>query len=502
METKMLTLYSSDNHKFEVKESVAMQSVTLKNMIKESCADNGIQIPKVTSVILAKVIEYCNKHAEPNKSPEDELKIFDANFVDVDKATLCDLTMAANYLDIKGLRDLTLHTITDMVKGKGPKENREADKKQMEARFNAFLVHWKKTAKERLTVFAEQGERSRKRGYQPKQPPLEIIKYPVICDPMLVLLLAFGESMGMGYNTAVPSWRFLVPVLREYYNRNAPASSVHQIEAAADPNLNGDDENGLAALVNLCINLEGQLLYVLKNHAGEFDVDWISLNDKLSNCAHQITNMESGGFPCPTVTLKCIMAEADLLCELLTRKTGVRKCIVISCDIRKLAFRFMTYKGPEHFAAAAIVMATTKEAKSMVKLLRNKYKGDNGHFSNSCFIRKCTLGAMFRLYSIVEESTGGSTATKLVFDESSDKNYSENELINKANLLEKNEINQSTKDECYNKSGPEMGLVGDAPGELNEKKQKAKEDMVEGVNMNGRGEMQKAKVEILRKLCH
>ena len=39
--------------------------------------------------------------------------------------TLSHLFQAANYLDIKGLLDLTCQTVADMMKGKSPEEIRE-----------------------------------------------------------------------------------------------------------------------------------------------------------------------------------------------------------------------------------------------------------------------------------------------------------------------------------------------------------------------------------------
>jgi hypothetical protein len=49
---------------------------------------------------------------------------------------------------------------------------------------------------------------------------------------------------------------------------------------------------------------EAQLLNLLKRHDQEYNVDEISMNDKLTNCGHQITIMEYAGFPFPTVALK------------------------------------------------------------------------------------------------------------------------------------------------------------------------------------------------------
>ena len=133
MSTKKITLKSSDGESFEVDEAVAIESQTIKHMIEDDCADNGIPLPNVTSKILAKVIEYCKKHVENPKTEDvgavaggdEDLKTWDADFVKVDQATLFDLILAANYLNIKNLLDLTCQTVADMIKGKTPEEIRK-----------------------------------------------------------------------------------------------------------------------------------------------------------------------------------------------------------------------------------------------------------------------------------------------------------------------------------------------------------------------------------------
>ncbi|OAE31748.1 hypothetical protein AXG93_4874s1110 [Marchantia polymorpha subsp. ruderalis] len=125
-------LKSSDDEMFEVDETVAYESQTVKNMIEDTGTDNPIPLPNVSSKILAKVIEYCRYHVESQKIsdekpavPEDEIKQWDAEFVKVDQATLFDLILAANYLNIKNLLDLTCQTVADMIKGKTPEEIRK-----------------------------------------------------------------------------------------------------------------------------------------------------------------------------------------------------------------------------------------------------------------------------------------------------------------------------------------------------------------------------------------
>ncbi|RZC64081.1 hypothetical protein C5167_025830 [Papaver somniferum] len=123
---KMVTLKSSDGVTFDVEESVALQSQTIKHMIEDDCADNGIPLPNVTSKILAKVIEYCRKHdGDADEKDKDEAKNWDADFVKVDQNTLFDLILAANYLNVKELLDLTCQTVADMIKDKTPEEIRK-----------------------------------------------------------------------------------------------------------------------------------------------------------------------------------------------------------------------------------------------------------------------------------------------------------------------------------------------------------------------------------------
>ncbi|CAN1226672.1 SKP1-like protein 1A [Linum perenne] len=136
---RKFTLISSDGESFQVEEAIAMESQTIKHMIEDDCAGEAIPLPNVHSKILAKVIEYCKKHVETPKldavstsnaavstsNADDSLKQWDTDFAKVDQATLFDLILAANYLNIKDLLDLTCQTVADMIKGKSPEEIRK-----------------------------------------------------------------------------------------------------------------------------------------------------------------------------------------------------------------------------------------------------------------------------------------------------------------------------------------------------------------------------------------
>ncbi|KAI3939469.1 hypothetical protein MKW98_022337, partial [Papaver atlanticum] len=119
--SKMVTLKSSDGEDFVVEESVALYSHTIKHVIEDSCVDNGIPLPNVTSKIYAKVIEYRRKHDDHvDEKEKEKLKNWDAEFVKVDQPILFDLILAANFMNIKNLLDLTCQTVADMIKEKTP----------------------------------------------------------------------------------------------------------------------------------------------------------------------------------------------------------------------------------------------------------------------------------------------------------------------------------------------------------------------------------------------
>ena len=122
--SKMVTLVSSDGERFEVTHEAAALSQTIHHMIEDDCVENGVPLPNVNSGILSKVIEYCNRHVAP-ATGEQDLKSFDDSFIKVDQATLYDIILAANYLDIKSLLDLSCQTVADMIKGKSPEEIRK-----------------------------------------------------------------------------------------------------------------------------------------------------------------------------------------------------------------------------------------------------------------------------------------------------------------------------------------------------------------------------------------
>ena len=132
-----VTLQSQEGTEFQVSCKIAKMSETVKNLIEDIGVDSAIPLPNVTGKILAKVVEYCKYHDEhPNPVTEekdnedeprrtDDISDWDKAFCEVDQPTLFELVLAANYLDIKDLLDLTCKTIANMIKGKTPEEIRK-----------------------------------------------------------------------------------------------------------------------------------------------------------------------------------------------------------------------------------------------------------------------------------------------------------------------------------------------------------------------------------------
>jgi len=130
-----LTLESADKEKFVVPKKVAIMSELVKTMAEGDKEEKEIPLPNVKSKVLQKVISYLKYHAEnPPKEIEKPLKSanmsevvsqWDADFVDVEQEMLFELILAANYMDIKPLLDLTCAKVASMIKGKTPEQIRK-----------------------------------------------------------------------------------------------------------------------------------------------------------------------------------------------------------------------------------------------------------------------------------------------------------------------------------------------------------------------------------------
>jgi len=130
-----LELKSQDGEVFKIDKNVAMHSALIKTMWSGDQSEKEIPLPNVRGEILKKVIKFLEYHHKtPMKEIEKPLKSsnmrevvpeWDANFVEVDQETLFELILAANYMDIKPLLDLTCAKVASMLKGKTPEQIRK-----------------------------------------------------------------------------------------------------------------------------------------------------------------------------------------------------------------------------------------------------------------------------------------------------------------------------------------------------------------------------------------
>lgn len=137
MSEEIVKLTSSDGKEFSVLFSVATQSKTIADLIKDAGSDNPIPLPTVHSKQLMRVVEYCVAHKDdpvtaPVAAATSDVEPIDAKppMTSADKA-FCDeldtesrfaLILAANYLDVRGLLELICRSVADQVLGKTPKE--------------------------------------------------------------------------------------------------------------------------------------------------------------------------------------------------------------------------------------------------------------------------------------------------------------------------------------------------------------------------------------------
>lgn len=133
-----IKLQSSDGLIFDTEIQIAKCSGTIKTMLDDLGVDEGeeevVPLPNVNSTIMRKVLQWATFHkddpqlADDDENKEkrtDDISSWDADFLKVDQGTLFELILAANYLDIKGLLDVTCKTVANMIKGKTPDEIRK-----------------------------------------------------------------------------------------------------------------------------------------------------------------------------------------------------------------------------------------------------------------------------------------------------------------------------------------------------------------------------------------
>lgn len=128
-------LVSSEGEIIEVDQNVISKSVLIKGMIDDSGVEEEIPLPNVKKSILEKVVAFCD-YIQTNSPPEIEKPLksaslgdcttpWYANFVELEQETLFELILAANYMDIKALLELSCAKVATVIKNKSVPEIRK-----------------------------------------------------------------------------------------------------------------------------------------------------------------------------------------------------------------------------------------------------------------------------------------------------------------------------------------------------------------------------------------
>ncbi|XP_061968820.1 SKP1-like protein 21 isoform X1 [Populus nigra] len=122
-------IQTTDGAAQQVEQEVAMfcpmicQEVIQKGM--GSSKNYAISLPqRVGTSMFSLILDYCRFHQVPGRSNK-ERKSFDEKFVRMDTKRLCELTSAAESLQLKPLVDLTSRALARIIEGKTPEEIRE-----------------------------------------------------------------------------------------------------------------------------------------------------------------------------------------------------------------------------------------------------------------------------------------------------------------------------------------------------------------------------------------
>nr|GEX09039.1 SKP1-like protein 1B [Tanacetum cinerariifolium] len=120
--SRTITLKSSDGQDFEMDETAAQLSLTIKQTMEQDRSKTIIPIPTVNGHTLSKIIDYCKKHVT-DKDSEEALKSFDAEYVnEMNDVTLSYVSNAARVMGIESLHVLVSTALRDRLKGKSVEE--------------------------------------------------------------------------------------------------------------------------------------------------------------------------------------------------------------------------------------------------------------------------------------------------------------------------------------------------------------------------------------------
>ena len=131
----LVTLTTMEGEKTQIAVKIISKSVLVKGLIDDSGIEEEIPLPNIKKAILTKILEFCT-HIDTHPPPEiekplrsaslgDVVSPWFAQYIDLDQATLFDIILASNYLDVKPLLELSTAKVASIIKNKTIPEIRQ-----------------------------------------------------------------------------------------------------------------------------------------------------------------------------------------------------------------------------------------------------------------------------------------------------------------------------------------------------------------------------------------
>ena len=133
--SEKVKLTTMDGETVEVDQEIACKSFLIKGIIDEGGCEEEIPLPSIKKATLDKILEYC-AYIHTNQPPEidkplrssnlsDVVNEWYSNFVNLEQEVLFELILAANFMDIKSLLELSCAKVASLIKGMTIPETRK-----------------------------------------------------------------------------------------------------------------------------------------------------------------------------------------------------------------------------------------------------------------------------------------------------------------------------------------------------------------------------------------
>ena len=129
-----IILISSESNPVEIKAKAAKRSNLIKEFIQDF-PENNIPLNSINYKTLLKIKEYLEHYENsepkdirqplPKKDFKNIVDSWDYNFIDLQNETIFEIMLAANYMDIRPLLNLTCAKIASEITGKNEQQIRD-----------------------------------------------------------------------------------------------------------------------------------------------------------------------------------------------------------------------------------------------------------------------------------------------------------------------------------------------------------------------------------------